>query len=1189
MVKQKRSPKDQAAVEHEELKAKKYSLYRGTNDRKRYYRFLLMERLRAFSRIVFPVGTVRHEIYARLVAGLRLLFAEGPLALVRKLVHVLKRALSKRVVHEYPFWLPTTNLADGQDTSLLVDQMWEKRTPLLSLFPSAEAPLVELPQEIRDHALRVLQDRPVSISVVIATWNRADTVCNAVRSALGQSYPPHQVIVSDDGSDDNSLEILRGTFPQEIASGRLVLLDGGVHRGVSHARNKALEAAHGEVVAYLDSDNEWQADYLLMTAAVYSENDEIHTAYAGLYFVNMDAYSEKILFEPYDRRLLLTENFIDLNVFSHRRSVVRRQGYFDVALTRLVDWELIIRYTRYCPPARIPYVGAVYRLDKAGLGNITHTQPLDANLNRVQMKHVSERLELGLLPLRLGYVLWDFPSLSQTFVMNELRWLVKNGYDVNVYYHSAPDHKYPLDFSVNAYQVVDADHLSDLLLRHGRNHCHSHFVYPAVTLLAFPACAQAGIPFTFMPHAVDLFHKDNFHRNRVGEISRHELCRKVFVYGGHHREFLLERGVPVHKIAYAFQAVDVSGMDVAAVDAAWDKEQYTGIVIARFIEKKGIQYLLQAAKLLEDMPVRFDIYGFGPLLESYKSTMRELGLKNVTIHAELNGREQLDRAYEQADFLMVPSVVAENGDMDGFPTVILEAMARGLPVIATGVSAVPDYLMDSINAIVVDPADPHQLEQAVRRLVGMPAQERAAMLSRAKDLVRTRIGVGRTMQALLDVWLHRTVDIILVTYNTQAYDSKAETLEIVRRVLERTASPYNLMIVDNGSDAGFFDELQSVVDGLDHVSVLRKTRNMYLGPATNTALRLGRSRYAIYLCSKEGFIRSHGWEQALLRAVRRDESVAMAGHLSFLPRFVYGRELVHHPDFGKFRSREFALEDPSRIFKHVQGGVFILDREKALLEGGFNDRIPQANMDVEFSYFLESRGCRLVDVPSVVSITTKTRPQIGSLIDEHTVVAHPLTMETVDAQLDAFGRDGKLRCNICGWAGAEYAAGDGASAVCPACRSTHVGRLVFRSLASSHHIYRGGRAALLCADSSLEDEMRRMFSAVDRHIDAVEFAGCLENLDGALDYMVVDMSLLTDRFEDEIGRLAADALKKDGVLLLLDDFSGDVRRIVRMDAGDGAGELWGYLGGHRVGVEIDDYQSYCLGFGSNRLWKCTKL
>ena len=90
------------------------------------------------------------------------------------------------------------------------------------------------------------------LSVVIPTWNRAGMVCDAVASALCQRSGQVEVIVVDDGSTDNTVNLLRHTFGSQISLLRLP-----ERLGVSAARNKGTRLATGELVAYLDSDDVW--------------------------------------------------------------------------------------------------------------------------------------------------------------------------------------------------------------------------------------------------------------------------------------------------------------------------------------------------------------------------------------------------------------------------------------------------------------------------------------------------------------------------------------------------------------------------------------------------------------------------------------------------------------------------------------------------------------------------------------------------------------------------------------------------------------------------------------------------------------------------------------------------------------------------------------------------------------------
>ena len=75
--------------------------------------------------------------------------------------------------------------------------------------------------------------------------------------------------------------------------------------------------------------------------------------------------------------------------------------------------------------------------------------------------------------------------------------------------------------------------------------------------MTYPAAMKTGIPFTLSAHAVDIFHKKNDKRNKIGEIGRSECCKKIFVPGKFHQEYLVERGVPNEKLISLRQATNM--------------------------------------------------------------------------------------------------------------------------------------------------------------------------------------------------------------------------------------------------------------------------------------------------------------------------------------------------------------------------------------------------------------------------------------------------------------------------------------------------------------------------------------------------------------------------------------------------------------------------------------------------------
>ncbi|MEQ9451361.1 MAG: glycosyltransferase [Pseudomonadales bacterium] len=976
------------------------------------------------------------------------------------------------------------------------DQIWDSKSRLSQLFKKVGEGVFESPpSEVLLYARELVRSNEgLKISVIVPTWNREKTVCSAIDSILRQSYPAFETIISDDGSSDSTIAVLKTRYSAELRSGLIKIVE-NKHEGVSAARNAGMALATGDVFCYLDSDNEWRSDFLLLIASAFLENDELNTVYAGLSSYNRDLDTHAVRASYFDRNRLLEGNFIDLNIFAHRKVVFDLCGGFDLQLKRLVDWELIIRYTKNFVPLFIPCICVDYYLSAKELNNITHTVPLDLNRNKVLTKHIQERFSLGLESLRIAYFVYDYPALSQSFVFNEIRWLVEHGHDVIVYYHVDADPRAQLDFEVPEYQVGSSDELSQLLVEHKRNVCHTQFAYPGAALFVRPACAVANVRYTFMPHAVDIFHHKNQARNKVGEVACDELCMKVFVYGDFHRSFLVEAGVPEDKITYAFQSVDVEDFGTLDRDVSTEADlPVRAIVIARFIQKKGIEHLLHAMKFVDPSRMELTLYGWGPLEEDLRGIVDAERLSNVKFGGSLKGAQDLKEIYSHSDILIAPSVRADDGDMDGFPTVILEAIAVGLPVLTTSVSAIPDYLRDGVDAIVVEPGSARALAGGIERYLNMSGQRRAAMVRQARQFLKAKIGTDLTMRQLIDVWSGYTIEIVLVTFNVDGYDDREETFEIVRRILLRTTTCYTLTIVDNNSDPSFRQQLTETVSGHSNVRLLFKSANLFCGPATNLALQHTDSEFLIYICSKEGFVKKHGWERPLLNYMRQNEDVAIAGHLTHLPNYTYGAELVGHPDFEKFRERGFARQNPNRAFQHVQGGIFIA-RSSLLRElGGFNPKLPQSNMDVELSYFLEARGYKLGDIPEVSSVTVKTLPNVQSLVSEQTTIAHPYSLTTVKG-FDALDRRSSTFCNLCLANSTELNGLEVVTSLfdqsgsCLSCGVTPFGRMAYRVMSSHYQIHKKLNVAVLTDDERLVESLgQRMFARVFNSSDPIELA-----------------------------------------------------------------------------------------------------
>lgn len=186
-----------------------------------------------------------------------------------------------------------------------------------------------------------LRTDPPTFSVIIAAYQAADVIGDAVASALGQTSPPHEIIICDDGSTDD-LDSALADFGD-----RIVLLR-QENRGEAGAKNTAARAASGEFVVILDADDAFEAERIEALGALARERPDLDilTTDAVLELdgvAQRRVYGDQHAFEVDDQRAaILRRNF----VFGHaavRRELLHDVGGFDESIRRTTDWDLWVR------------------------------------------------------------------------------------------------------------------------------------------------------------------------------------------------------------------------------------------------------------------------------------------------------------------------------------------------------------------------------------------------------------------------------------------------------------------------------------------------------------------------------------------------------------------------------------------------------------------------------------------------------------------------------------------------------------------------------------------------------------------------------------------------------------------------------------------------------------------------------
>lgn len=191
------------------------------------------------------------------------------------------------------------------------------------------------------------------VSIIMPAFNRSQIIELAIESILNQTFLNWELIVVDDGSTDETSVI----FSKYIDNFRVRYFK-QARLGVSSARNFGLRQARGEYIAYLDTDNRWEVDYLHFMVEAMS-NAKAYVAYSGTTNIKQNG-DRNYRFVQFDLNRLKEANYIDLNVFMHKRELFEWFGGFDPELYRMVDWDVILKYcTKYVPLA-LDFNGCFY-------------------------------------------------------------------------------------------------------------------------------------------------------------------------------------------------------------------------------------------------------------------------------------------------------------------------------------------------------------------------------------------------------------------------------------------------------------------------------------------------------------------------------------------------------------------------------------------------------------------------------------------------------------------------------------------------------------------------------------------------------------------------------------------------------------------------------------------------------------
>jgi colanic acid/amylovoran biosynthesis glycosyltransferase len=284
---------------------------------------------------------------------------------------------------------------------------------------------------------------------------------------------------------------------------------------------------------------------------------------------------------------------------------------------------------------------------------------------------------------------------------------------------------------------------------------HAHFGRGGA--LALPIARALRIPLVVTFHGGDAT-KDSHYRRRIPptvfqrRLAALQREAALFVcVSDHIRDSLLARGFPADKLLVHRYGVELAPEHRdRAKDRECDGEGRAVLFAGRFVEKKGATVLLDAMRLL-DPAIRppLVLAGEGPQGDALRRLAAPLG--NVEFAGWLPNKA-LRRRMRGALAVCVPSLAAADGDTEGLPNVVLEAMAEGVPVVASRHAGIPEAVVHEVSGLLVPPGDPEALRAALRRLVQDP-DLRNALGKNARKIAAERFSAAAQSQRLESIML----------------------------------------------------------------------------------------------------------------------------------------------------------------------------------------------------------------------------------------------------------------------------------------------------------------------------------------------------------------------------------------------------------------------------------------------------
>ena len=401
--------------------------------------------------------------------------------------------------------------------------------------------------------------------------------------------------------------------------------------------------------------------------------------------------------------------------------------------------------------------------------------------------------------LRVAYILHRFPYLTETFIMREMYWIRDQGVELTIFSLLSPKHAVHHE---QAKELLPYTHYSPFLswpvikaqlyflqrspARYLRamvklfrqtfrepmvllralvlfpktiyfaqqmkaleiDHIHAHFVW-LEGLAASVITELVDIPFSIHPHAFGLFG-----RNQKNVRLELEQAAQIITISTYHRAYIdnLCPDIEPEEIEVVYCGLETDHLKPAVKRTPSHPVRI--LSVGRFIEKKGFEYLIEACVLLAERGLDFECQiagGSGAPRVELQAHIDRRGLQDRVKLLGLLNQDQVLDLYQGSDIFALACVIARNGDRDGIPVVLMEAMACELPVVTTPVAGIPDLVQHNQTGLLAKERDPLSLANALEQLI-VDEQLRQKLGKRGRQKILQHFRIQRTAAQMATIF-----------------------------------------------------------------------------------------------------------------------------------------------------------------------------------------------------------------------------------------------------------------------------------------------------------------------------------------------------------------------------------------------------------------------------------------------------